>query len=147
MDLCKVIYIKYEAFINYAAVGILLTIVNWTLYSMCVQVMPMLLANICSWGITVILAYLGNKRFVFKSRDWEIRTILKEAALYLGARGATGVVEVLAQPMLYHMGMHQQLFGVDGLVAKITVSILVMVLNYSCAKLLVFPQSDTKAIS
>ncbi|MBO5483662.1 MAG: GtrA family protein [Lachnospiraceae bacterium] len=147
MDFWKEIYGKYKEFINYSVVGVSLTLANWFIYSLCVQTMPMVMANLFSWIVVVILAYVGNKMFVFESRDWEIRTVIREAVTYFGARSATGIVEIAAQPILYHMGMDQAFLGVDGLMSKIVVSILVMVLNYSCTKLLVFRQESSSSLS
>ncbi len=142
--ICQIIE-KNKEFINYSLVGVSLTIANWMLYSALVRIVPMAVANLFSWGIVVCLAYVGNKIFVFESRDWDIHTVLREMTTYFGARGVTGVVEVGAQPLLYHWGLNQPLFGVDGLSAKIVVSILVMVLNYSCTKLIVFRQTEKRS--
>ncbi len=133
---------KRREFIHYSAVGVTLTIGNWILYAICVRNMPMVTANVFSWAVTVILAYLGNKLFVFGSPDWDIHTVMWEFIAYLGARGATGLIEVSAQPMLYHMGMDQRLFGVEGLASKIIVSLIVMVMNYYCSRFLVFRQKQ-----
>ncbi len=140
----KLFYEKYKEFISYSVVGVSLTFANWLIYAACIERMPMLMANIFSWMVVVIMAYVGNKVFVFQNNDWEIHNVFREMITYFGARGATGVVEVFAQPMLFQLGINQSLFGVSGLPAKILVSLIVMVMNYSCTKLLVFRQSDAK---
>lgn len=147
MDFWSEIYQKYKEFIHYSMIGVSLTVANWMIYAVCVRTMPMVMANLVSWVVVVILAYVGNKIFVFESKDWEIHTVVREAVTYFGARGATGIVEILAQPMLYQMGMNQEFLGVDGLPSKIVVSILVMILNYSCTKILVFRQVGSESMS
>lgn len=134
---------KYREFINYSAVGISLTVFNWLLYAAAVKIFDsIMMANVVSWSVTVVLAYLGNKAFVFECSGWELHTVFREFLSYLGARGATGLLEIGALPMLYQMGMRQQLFGVRGMAAKVAVSLMVMVLNYLCSRFLVFRQQD-----
>ncbi len=147
MDFCKNIYGKYKEFIHYSIVGVSLTVANWFIYAVCVHMMPMLMANVFSWIVVVVLAYVGNKMFVFESRDWELQIVIREALTYFGARGVTGIVEVLAQPALFHLGMNQSFLGVEGLVSKIVVSIFAMLLNYSCTKMLVFSQTSSGSLS
>ena len=100
--------------------------------------MPIEFANGFSWAIVVVLAFLGNKAFVFESTNWDSASVMREAAAYLGTRSVTGIVEVGAVPLIYQMGVNQSMFGVDGMVAKILVSLLAMVLNYAGTKLFVF---------
>ena len=41
-------------------------------------------------------------------------------------------------PFLIWIGLSQSLFGVDGLVAKLVVTVIVIILNYVLSKLLIF---------
>ena len=56
------------------------------------------------------------------------------------------MLEVVAQPQLYAMGMDQPLFGVEGLEAKITVCVILSIINYISTKLFVFRENDTKTM-
>lgn len=116
-------------------------VINWLLYAAAVKILPMEVANLVSWGIIVVFAYLANKCFVFSCREWDMSTVFREVATYFGARGVTGCIEVIAQPLLYHMGMRQSFLGVEGLPAKILVSLGVALLNYFCTRALVFRES------
>ena len=58
------------------------------------------------------------------------------------ARGITGFLEVFLQPQLYAMGLNQSLFGVDVLVAKITVCVSLVIVNYFSTKLIVFRSTE-----
>lgn len=131
-------YYRYREFLNYSIVGVSLTLANWLLYACFETVMPIEFANGFSWAIVVVLAFLGNKAFVFESTNWDSASVMREAAAYLGTRSVTGIVEVGAVPLIYQMGVNQSMFGVDGMVAKILVSLFAMVLNYAGTKLFVF---------
>ena len=56
------------------------------------------------------------------------------------------MLEVVAQPQLYAMGMDQPLFGVEGLEAKKTVCVILSIINYLSTKLFVFRENDTKTM-
>jgi putative flippase GtrA len=83
-----------------------------------------------------------NKLYVFNSRNMETKTVGKEAASFTIGRILTGLVAIIGFPILYNLGLNQKLFGVDGFVAKITVSVLEILLNYLFSKYLVFNHKD-----
>ena len=55
---------------------------------------------------------------------------------------ATGVIEIGGLPLLYYIGVKQSLFGGEGFLAKILVSIIVVILNYVFSKIFVFNKKD-----
>lgn len=129
---------EYKEIIMYLIIGVLTTVFSWIVYAVFVTVMPMAVANALSWFVTVLFAYITNKMFVFDSKSWEWRLVVRESISFFGARGATGVFEVVAQPAFYAIGLDQSWLGVEGMAAKILTSAIVMVLNYVCSKLFVF---------
>lgn len=129
---------EYKEIIMYLIIGVLTTVFSWIVYAVFVTVMPMAVANALSWFVTVLFAYITNKMFVFDSKSWEWRLVVRESISFFGARGATGVFEVVAQPAFYAIGLDQSWLGVEGMAAKILTSAVVMVLNYVCSKLFVF---------
>lgn len=134
----KQLFIKYKEIIMYLIVGVITTLFSWVAYALFVRVTPVFAANALSWLVTVLFAYVTNKLFVFESKSWKWSLVLKEATAFFGARAATGVFEVIAQPAFYYIGLDQPVLNVDGLLAKILTSAIVMVLNYVCSKLFVF---------
>lgn len=134
----KSLFLKYKEIIMYLIVGVVTTVFNWVVYAVFVRVMPLVAANALSWFVTVLFAYITNKIFVFESRSWSREVVAKESAAFFGARAATGVFEVVAQPAFYYIGLDQPVLHVKGLLAKILTSAIVMVLNYVCSKLFVF---------
>ena len=137
---------KHKEIILYTAAGVSAVIVNWMLYSMFVAFMSVVAANTLSWGLTVVFAFITNKLYVFQSRSFEPAVLKKEIFTFFTSRGITGVLEVVAQPQLYALGMDRPLFGVEGLEAKITVCVILSIVNYLSTKLLVFRASGEKKI-
>lgn len=140
----KELFTAYREIIMYLIVGVITTVFNWVVYAVFVKWMPMAVANALSWFVTVVFAYVTNKIFVFDSRSWNLQIVIKEAVAFFGARAATGVFEVVAQPTFYALGLKQSIFGVKGLWAKVLTSAIVMVLNYICSKLFVFREKKGK---
>jgi putative flippase GtrA len=134
----KVLY-KYKKLILYILFGGMTTILNWIVYAIGVKLqLGITISNILAWSIAVFFAFITNKLFVFESKILKIRVIFNEFIKFVGARILTGVIEIGGLPLLYYLGMNQQLFGIDGFIAKIMISIIVMVLNYVFSQVLVF---------
>lgn len=144
MELNQYFWEKHKEFILYTVVGVSSVAVNWLLYSGFVAWLPMFIANALSWGMTIVISFLLNKIFVFQSTCFAKNVLWKEGITFLTSRGVTGVLEVVAQPQLYEWGMNRPLFGVDGLEAKITVCVVLSIVNYISTKLWVFREPGTK---
>lgn len=144
MDRIKNLYQKYRELIVYFITGVLTTLVNWASYALCVEGFgwSVALSNAAAWVLAVLFAYVTNKLWVFRSFCWKIAFVLKEAALFVGARILTGIFEIVMVPLLVSLGLDQTLFGVKGMWAKVLVSAVVMVLNYVFSKLIVFRKKE-----
>lgn len=151
MEKLKELYGKYKEIINYLIFGVLTTIVNWVTFSVLVRGFGMDdgaqfgTANVISWVCAVLFAFITNKLFVFESKTWKPAVAIREFASFLGARIATGAIEWFGVPFLTVHGLGTPLFGVKGLWAKITVSVVVVILNYVFSKFIVFVKKDKKA--
>lgn len=133
---------KKKELVMYTVMGVSATIVNWCVYSILVPYTNIAFANALSWLITLVFAFVTNKIYVFDSRSWDKHIVIKEMISFTTARGITGFLEVFLQPQLYAMGLNQSLFGVDGLVAKITVCLSLVIVNYFSTKLIVFRSTE-----
>ena len=134
----KVLY-KYKKLILYILFGGMTTILNWIVYAIGVKLqLGITISNILAWSIAVFFAFITNKLFVFESKILKIRVIFNEFIKFVGARILTGAIEIGGLPLLYYLRMNQQLFVIDGFIAKIMISIIVMVLNYVFSQVLVF---------
>ena len=129
---------KFMELVRYFFTGVATTLVNWIAYALIVKVASIEVSNALAWVIGVVFAFVTNKLFVFGSRSWALRTWLKEAAIFFAARIATGILEIVAVPGLVNLGLDQRIFGIEGMVSKVIVTIIVLILNYVFSKLLVF---------
>lgn len=141
----KNLFIKYKEIIMYLIMGVATTAVSWVTYGASVSIINVgseitniFIANIIAWILAVAFAYITNKIFVFESRSWKPAFVLKECALFVSSRLATGVLEIVAVPFLVKLGLDQKVFGIDGMFSKVLVSVLVVILNYVFSKLFVF---------
>ena len=64
----------------------------------------------------------------------------------MSARLLTGIIEMAGVPLLVKLGMDQKIFGVKGMMAKVVVSVLVVILNYVLSKLVIFRKKEEKTI-
>lgn len=140
--LCK-LYHTYQEAIDYLFWGGMTTVVSWGSYSLFVLLLQgvdsvVFWANICSWVCAVLFAFITNKLWVFQSKSWAADILFPELTKFLSSRIATGVFEMVAVPALVAVGLNQTIFGIDGMVSKILVSVIVVILNYILSKLFVF---------
>lgn len=135
---------KYRELILYFIMGVATTLVSWGTYAVGVRIFSWNItgSNIFSWICAVLFAFVTNKIWVFESRSWEMKVAFPEFVKFVSARLLTGILEMAGVPFLVSIGLDQTLFGVKGMWAKITMSIVVMVLNYVFSKLLIFRTSS-----
>ena len=124
---------KNRDILLYLVFGVLTTLVNYIVYFPCCYVgIPASVSNILAWVVSVLFAYLTNKPFVFRSKDWSMKTVVPEAARFFGCRIGSGALE---SSILF---VTVDLLHWNSAVWKIFTSVLVVVLNYVGSKLLVF---------
>ena len=136
----KELFERYRELIVYFIVGVMTTLVNWVCYAAGVELAgwSVAFANVIAWIAAVAFAFAANKIWVFRSYSWKPGFVLREAALFVSARILTGVLEMAGVPLLVSLGMDQTLLGVRGMLAKVAVSVIVLVLNYVFSKLIIF---------
>lgn len=103
----------------------------------------MVISNVIAWIIAVAVAFVTNKLWVFDSRSWERSLVRKEAVTFIGGRILTGILDIISVPALVSLGFNTRLFGVDGLPAKIVVSVAIVILNYILSKFVSFRGPDS----
>jgi putative flippase GtrA len=128
--------------VTYLFFGGATTFVNWCVYGVVVRfaAFSITAGNVTAWVSAVAFAFVTNKIWVFKSRSWRLPLALREAGAFLGARIVSGVVEIAGVPLFYRAGLDYPLLGVEGFAAKVSVSVVVIVLNYVFSKLFIFRQ-------
>lgn len=131
---------KHREGILYLFFGAATTLVNFLIYTPLIRftAWSMTLCNGIAWAGAVIFAFFTNKRFVFRSTAWDPKTVLTEAVTFLGSRVLSGILEIFLPEILFRIGLRGTVFGIDGLIAKITVTVIVILLNYVLSKFFVF---------
>ena len=131
-ELCK----KNKEIINYLIFGFLTTIVSLFVYYILTftiinpnHPIELQLANIISWIAGVIFAYITNRKYVFKSKNNNIK---KELSSFVGARIITLIMDML----IMYIGV-TVLKGNDKIL-KLISQIVVIVSNYIFSKIFVF---------
>ena len=138
--------------IMYIVFGVLTTLVSWGTYILFEKaIVSVFWANLLSWICAVSFAYITNKLWVFESKNWELKTLLKEISTFIASRGITGIFEIVFVPLLAKWGFDKlfftlargmkitaDVFYTDGIYSKISVAIIVVILNYVFSKLIVF---------
>jgi putative flippase GtrA len=130
MDLLK----KHWDVVTYLFFGVLTTAVNYAVYLPCYNLLGLSAAvsNVIAWGVAVAFAYLTNKPWVFKSHDWSAKVVMPELTKFVACRIGSGVLET---GIIF---VFVDWLAFDGNVFKLITSVLVVILNYICSKLLVF---------
>ncbi len=91
-----------------------------------------LIANVISWILCVVFAYLTNRTWVFADKAREPGSILREALSFAAGRLATLGLEEL----ILWLGI--DVLGIHDLLVKIVAQVLVIVGNYVISKWFVF---------
>lgn len=143
---------KAKELIMYIIFGVLTTVVSWVSYTVFVNIkMPVFWANLLSWVLAVAFAYVTNKLWVFESKSWRAKAVAKEIVTFVASRGITGVIEIVAVPVLVKLSFDSIFYNIlekmsitskilftDGIYSKITISFIIVILNYVFSKLIVF---------
>ena len=77
----------------YLVFGVLTTVVNIVVYYVAADCLKInyLIANIAAWFLSVLFAYVTNRKYVFESKSDHI---LKEMISFFSARLATGALDM-----------------------------------------------------
>lgn len=129
-------YNKYKEALLYLFFGVCTTLVNlvtkWILLLTVIDssnAIQLQVAIIISWIVSVLFAYVTNRKYVFESKS---KSIFKEISSFFGSRVLTLVLEmVIMYIFVTALNFNVYLFTIIS-------QILVIVLNYVFSKLFVF---------
>ncbi|NLB37450.1 MAG: GtrA family protein [Clostridiales bacterium] len=137
-------YVNRET-VLYVIFGVLTTIVNYAAFYIFDKTFEnasllgkngYLVANILAWIAAVVFAFITNKIYVFESRSWNIAIVSFEFAGFVGARLFSLLVEMGCMWLFVsRLGMHKYL-------AKLIISVAVIILNYVFSKLFIFKKKE-----
>ncbi|MBQ9733575.1 MAG: GtrA family protein, partial [Clostridia bacterium] len=115
----------------------LISILSFWLFSLMLGEERYLLSNFLSWVLAVIFAFVTNKTLVFGSKKTDKSTLLREGLEFLGARVfSLGLEEGGLWLLLDAFGM--ALLPSGDLIAKVIMSVIVILVNYFLSKFIIF---------
>ncbi len=150
----KKLWDKFHEIIMYLIFGVGTTVVSWITFAIFTKIIPTFTlvgitvdctttANVLSWICAVVFAYITNKLWVFGSKSWKASIVFPEFGKFVSSRLLTGVIEWVGLPLLIAVGLDQSILGIEGMLAKIIVSVIVIILNYVFSKLFIFKRKKT----
>ncbi len=132
------IFSRYREIIMYLIFGSLTFLINVASYILFYSGCKMheLLANVLSWIIAVLFAYITNKKYVFKSKAKSFNDIFFELCTFCGGRLFTLAFEEL------HMFIFVTYLAYNSVLMKIIAQFIVIILNYIISKMFVFKNKE-----
>ncbi len=139
---------KNKEIILYVLFGGLTTLVNffafWLLNKAAGEY-AYLVNNVIAWFVAVVFAYVTNKLWVFESKSWAFKTIVKEIPEFFLARVFSLFIEEAGLWLFVEKaGFDSFSFSVLGfdvtgkLLAKAVLAVIVVILNYFFSKFIIF---------
>lgn len=142
---------KMRELISYLIFGVLTTLVSWGTYYIWRQLFKMtsypadsaaytLIATsgqVISFVLSVLFAFVTNKKYVFKSERTAQNGLWKEIALFFSARVLAWVLfDLLLFNVLLFFTKH--ISANADLILKLLMNVLVVIFNYVASKLIIF---------
>ena len=132
-------YVKYKEPLLYLFFGGLTTLISIFVFWLFCAVFGLneLVANLISWVLAVLFAFLTNKTWVFQSGGREKGFLALMLSFYAGRLLTLGVEELLLLVFITWLGF-------NSMAVKVIAQIVVIILNYVISKLLVFRDKGEK---
>ena len=153
MNKIKELFKKYREVIMYLIFGVATTLVNWVTayviqkaFNLSGEGVEFTITNAIAWIVAVLFAFFTNKKYVFESKTVGAKAYFTEMGKFIGARLATGAIEISLPTALVSLGLKQSLnvtvlgksLNYKSFWAKAVTSVIVIILNYVFSKLFVF---------
>ena len=138
MKKIKEIIIKYKEIINYLIFGVATTvvsIVSYFIFAKTFNINP-IISNIISWFISVLFAYITNRKYVFESKTTGKKEIIKEMISFFSCRIFSGIIDTSIFTVMV------EILKINDGIAKIVTQVIVIILNYVLSKLVTFRKKE-----
>ena len=133
---------RHAELIRYIVVGGATTCVNFAVWFLLSRVLFadlyarnealwLMVFNWIAWGAAVIFAFFMNDRFVFRARSSGVALLLRFASFVLLRLGSGVLENTLPSLLVLHLSFYD-------LIAKVLVSVLIILLNYLFTKFITF---------
>lgn len=131
--LCEKLWNNTEL-VAYLFAGVATTVVNYVVYFIATRFLGLgvMAGTWTAWVLAVAFGYVVNKVFVFHTHDDSVGALVKEACSFFAMR----LVSLGMETVL--MFVTVELLGLNDLVMKLLINIVVIIANYVFSKLFVF---------
>ena len=131
--LCEKLWNNTEL-VSYLFVGVATTLVNYVVYYLATRLLSMgvMAGTWTAWVAAVAFGYVANKAFVFHTHCDSALALLREAAGFFSMR----LVSLGMETVLMYLTV--MVLGLNDLVMKLVINIVVIILNYVFSKLFIF---------
>ena len=131
--LCEKLWNNTEL-VSYLFVGVATTVVNYVVYYIATRLLSMgvMPGTWTAWVVAVAFGYVANKAFVFHTHCDSALSLLREAGSFFAMR----LVSLGMETVLMYLTV--TVLGLNDLVMKLIVNIVVIILNYVFSKLVIF---------
>ncbi|MDE5604400.1 MAG: GtrA family protein [Eubacterium sp.] len=146
---------KYQEIILYVLFGGFTTVVNLAVFWLLNKAIgenAYLINNIIAWFAAVVFAYITNKLWVFESKSWALKIVIKEIPEFFLARVFSLAVEEGGLWLFVEIMEFDKLsfdllgFAFTGkLIAKILLAVIVVILNYIFSKFIIFAKKKNES--
>lgn len=145
LDNMKKFITKHTVHLLYLFFGGLTTAINIATFSILRYFQtPTSIANIIAWIISVLFAYITNRKWVFKSQTKGSEQ-KKEFLKFISARIFTGILDEILIILLVDI-IKNPIPTISNILwettAKITTNVIVIILNYVLSQKIIFKQKD-----
>lgn len=140
-NICSAIYeflLNHLMILKYLLFGTLTTLINLFSYILLYNKFGIsnVISTITAWFFAVIFAFFTNKIFVFNSKSFNRRTFFYEILGFLGARIATGFIDIII------MYLTVDILSLNSSLWKSISNIIVIILNYIASKKYIFKKHN-----
>lgn len=119
---------EVSAYLIFGVLTTLVNIISFYIFNNLLNI-DYLIANIISWFLSIIFAYITNKNYVFKNHK---ENNFKTFILFISSRLTTLLLDMLFMILLIEK------IQISEINSKIIVQIMVVIINYLLSKLIVF---------
>lgn len=130
------IYLKHKEGFNYLIFGFLTTVLNLVIYYLLTNTIlnpnieiELQIANVLSWLVAFLFAYITNRLFVFQSKN---DNVLKEFSKFFLSRISTLILDMII------MFIGVSVLKYNDQIIKLISQVLVILSNYILSKIFVF---------
>lgn len=124
----------YKEIFLYMFWGVVTTISNLAVYSLCRinNFFSIQSSTIIAWFISVFIAFISNKYFVFHSKNKKAPVFMRELCLFYGSRILSGILDIALMTIMTQFNfLHEKL-------VKLLVNMFVICINYIFSKVMIF---------